>query len=457
MLSDDVLIHIFYLNREASEFSLHGESWSWHQWCAFAHVCQRWRRIIFAWPNYLNIRIDCTSRTAAVKALDVWPALPISIHSVHHIKGMANHEDRDSIIDILEHRDRIVGIDLLGLTRPQLETCAVLMQESFSILRALSLSCDAEIPLVISDMFLGGSAPRLQSIKLQGIPFPTLPIFLLSTRDLVELHLDDIPRTGYISPDVMVTSLAILTRLRSVTISFLSKSSFPKNPTTQSPLPQTRTVLPSLAALTFGGVGKYLEDFMARIDAPLLNDLHLDFYQPTFGIPQLTQIIHRIEDFKTPHTAEIDFYDYSVDISLTSKRPIGSHFHLEFDCDGIDKQLSLLEQIFSQCSPLLSHIHTLEIFDHDMQPHQDSALWLPILRPFNGVQTLIFYDQDSVVQVARVLGELAEENAGEALPMLRAFGWFGGCNWDEIAPQVTPLLQPFIDARELLGHPVEVP
>jgi hypothetical protein len=206
----------------------------------------------------------------------------------------------------------------------------------------------------------------------------------------------------------------------------------------------------------FGGVSKYLEDFMARIDTPLLNKLHLHFfYQPTFGIPQLPQTIHRIEIFKTHHMAEIDFYDYSVDISLTSKWPIGSHLHLEFDCDGIDKQLSLLEQVFSQCSPLLSHAKTLEIFDHDSQPHQDSALWLPFLRPFNAVQTLIFYDQDSVVQVACVLGELAEERAAEVLPMLRTFGWSGGCNWDEIEPQVGPLLQPFIDARELLGHPVE--
>ena len=131
------------------EFHSH-DTRSWHQWRVLAHVCQRWRHIIFAWPNYLNVRIDCESRTAAVKALDVWPALPITI------EGMSNYKDRDSIIDVLEHRDRIVGIDLSGLTGPQLKVCATLMQEPFSILRTLSLSCNAEIPPVISDMFLGG-------------------------------------------------------------------------------------------------------------------------------------------------------------------------------------------------------------------------------------------------------------------------------------------------------------
>src|SRR5438552_671097 len=77
MLSDDVLIHIFNLCRQELEFYTNSGSWSWDQWHVLAHVCQRWRHIIFTWPNYLDVRIDCTSRAAAVKALDVWPALPI--------------------------------------------------------------------------------------------------------------------------------------------------------------------------------------------------------------------------------------------------------------------------------------------------------------------------------------------------------------------------------------------
>jgi hypothetical protein len=207
----------------------------------------------------------------------------------------------------------------------------------------------------------------------------------------------------------------------------------------------------------FSGVSKYLEDFMARVDAPLLNKLHLHFfYQPTFGIPQLPQIIHRIENFKTPHEAEIDFHDSNVGISLTSECPIGGDLRLEFKCDGLTKQLLLLEQVFSQCFPLLSHVNSLELFDLDLQSHEGSALWLPFLWPFNAVQTLIFCDQDSAVQVASVLGELAEQRAAEVLPMLRVIVWRDGGDWDEVEPEVGRLLQPFIDARELLGHPVEV-
>jgi len=315
------------------------------------------------------------------------------------------------------------------------------------------------MPPVISDMFLGGSAPRLQRIKLWEVPFPTLPKFLLSTRSLVELHLKDIPSTGYIPPDVMATSLVMLTRLRSVWIGFLSGGSFPKKLTTQCPPPSTRTVLPALTAFTFGGVSEYLEDLMTRIDAPLLDNLDLQFFdQPTSGVPQLPQIIHRIEKFRTRHKADIDFYYYGAKISLTSGCLIGGgRLRLEFECDGLGRQLSLLEQVFSQCFPLLSHVDALELFDVDMQAYQDSTLWLPFLRPFIAVRSLLFRDPGSMDQIADVLGDLTEERASEVLPMLRTIQWVPDFDWDEVEPWLIPILQPFIDAREISCHPVEVP
>jgi len=309
---------------------------------------------------------------------------------------------------------------------------------------------------MISDMFLGGSAPRLHRIKLRRVPFPTLPNFLLSTRGLVELDLEEIPSTGYISPDAMAASLATLTRLRSVSISFQSTNSFPKYLTIQRPPPPTRTVLPALTAFMCGGVNEYLEDLMDRIDAPLLDDLALRFfYQPTSGVPQLPQIIHRIEKFKTPHMAIVDFYDQSAEISLFFGL-FDDSLYLDFECNGLDRQLSLLEQVFSQCFPLLSHVDTLQLLDHGIQPHQDSTLWLAFLRPFNAVRTLIFYDQDLTSQIARVLGDLTEERDAEVLPMLYTIMYDGSRNWDEVESWLIPLLQPFLDARELLGHPVEV-
>ena len=129
---------------------------------------------------------------------------------------------------------------------------------------------------------------------------------------------------------------------------------------------------------------------------------------------------------------------------------------MEFECDGLDRQLSLLEQLFSQCFSLLSHVATLDIHDrhHDVQPDQDSRLWLALLQPFNAVESLFLFDRDTLRQITRVLGELTEERAAEVLPMLRAMKLFGTCDWDEVEPWVTPLLQPFIDGHK---YDVEVP
>ncbi len=49
-------------------------------------------------------------------------------------------------------------------------------------------------------------------------------MFLQSTNDLVELRLLNIPRDGYISPGMLVTGLATLSKLEYLSISFESRN-----------------------------------------------------------------------------------------------------------------------------------------------------------------------------------------------------------------------------------------
>ena len=110
----------------------------------------------------------------------------------------------------------------------------------------------------LPDGFLGGSAPRLQSLELDSIPFPALPKLLLSATDLVHLTLWNIPHSGYISPEAIVTGLAVLANLKSLTIEFESPLSRPDRESRRPP-PPTRTVLPALTRFEFQGVSEYLE------------------------------------------------------------------------------------------------------------------------------------------------------------------------------------------------------
>ncbi len=64
------------------------------------------------------------------------------------------------------------------------------MQEPFPVLTVLQLMSMDQIhrnPPALPDEFLGGSAPCLQEIELDGIPFPALPTLLSLANDLVIL------------------------------------------------------------------------------------------------------------------------------------------------------------------------------------------------------------------------------------------------------------------------------
>ena len=206
----------------------------------------------------------------------------------------------DNIIAALEHNDRICQLDLFDLPDSKLETVLVAMQKPFPALTHLVLQLQSgrkPVPVVPAS-FLGGSAPHLQSLRFNFIPFPGLPKLLLSATHLVELALQNIPHSGYISPEEIVACLSVLTKLENFTIDFESSQSGPE--TRRHLSPETRTLLPALTLLYFGGVKEYLEDLVAQIDAPLLDQITITFFRQGFDsdIPQLTKFFGRTPKLK---------------------------------------------------------------------------------------------------------------------------------------------------------------
>ena len=99
----------------------------------------------------------------------------------------------------LEQHDRVRGIHFFGVPNLLLERF-VAVKKPFPALTYLTLWSSDEKAPVLPDSFLGGSAPRLRTILLGGIPFPGFGKLLLSTTDPVTLFLQNIPHSGYISP-----------------------------------------------------------------------------------------------------------------------------------------------------------------------------------------------------------------------------------------------------------------
>ncbi|KAN0130861.1 hypothetical protein V8E53_011239 [Lactarius tabidus] len=288
--------------------------WKWH---TLAHVCRIWRDFIFSSSRRLNLELLCTNGTPVRKNLGYLPAFPIVIELPVYTK----ESDEDNIIAALEHPNRI-RVVRLHVSCSLLEKMATVMQQPFPVLTDLFLEWeileDKPTP-VLPDAFLGGCAPHLQTIRLNGIPFPAAPALLSSARDLVDVDLRNIPDTGYIAPDEIVASLATLPRLECLIFQFQFGTSY----SDQIRLPPlTRTALPSLTTIWFQGPFKYFEYFVAQVDAPQLKCLEITYSDRDedegvdFQIPQLSKFIDLSETLSRFKYAEIDVYPDSVDMEL---------------------------------------------------------------------------------------------------------------------------------------------
>jgi hypothetical protein len=108
--------------------------------------------------------------------LDIWPALPIVVYQHDFFE-----EGLDNLIAAIKHNDRVCKIDFRSpFDIGQLEQVVSLMGVPFPALSNLKLTLDEmdrTVP-VLPDLFLGGSAPRLQHLELDGFSFPGLPNLL---------------------------------------------------------------------------------------------------------------------------------------------------------------------------------------------------------------------------------------------------------------------------------------
>jgi hypothetical protein len=346
--------------------------------------------------------------------------------------------DEDNAITALEHPDRVYHVRL-SVTGSQLGKMSAVIQEPFPVLTHLSISTKCRNELVLPSGFLGGFAPCLQELELGGIAFPSLPTLLLSASNLVELNLCNVPETGYISPDALVTHLAALPRLKFLKIGFNSYS----DPIPLRPI--IRSVLPSLQSLLFTGDCQYLEDFVPRIDTPQLNSIVIYYWDQDidFVVPQLSSFITRSESLKkilSGHcqiTVDIDqVVDFHVGGSPreeTERWDRQTGVSLCILCTGVgarvDGQISHLANILGWLNPILSDVvhFTLDsmwVISESKRMSEaedlDDLIWLRLLHRFSSVKTL-FVPNTIAGLISQALEYVDEEMVTIVLPALELF------------------------------------
>ena len=450
-LPDEILLRIF--DFYVDELGGHDNDW-WH---TLVHVCRNWRNAVFASPRRLNLQLRCTYKRSVRKMLHIWPELPVIIenYSDGTVKGA------DNVVSALTLNARVSWIKLWRVSSSDLERFAAVMQDPFPALTDLQLTSSDETAPVISDAFLGGSAPRLQSLDFDGIPFPALPNLLLSATDLVDLHLWNIPHSGYFSPEAMVTSLSTMTRLKDLSLLFKSPRSRPSLASRLLP-PVIRTVLPALTRLRFKGVTEYLEDLVAGIEVPSLAYIEIRFFnQLVFEISQLPMFLCRTAMLPAIDQANVVFDKFRIVVTLSSSLETEAvdptRLKLGISCRKLDWQLSSLAQVCNSCIPTLSSLKYLDIREGRRSPRHwqddlENIQWLELLQPFTTIQNF-HLSQEFARHVAPALKELAgEPEVVEVLPALREF-FLDGLR---LSGTVQEAIEHFVAARQLSGHPVAI-
>jgi hypothetical protein len=416
MLPDDVLLAIFYFC--ADEDSEQDTKNDIEAWQSLVHVSQRWRSVVFGSPCRLNLRLVCTEKTHVRDKLCIWPPLSLVIQSEASLT-----KDVDNIIAVFELRDRVDRIELFEVNSSPLEMILAAMQKPF---------------------------PELLFMRLESK-------LLLSSTHLYNLILLNIPHSGYISPEAIVTALSSLTDLESLALEFQSPLSHPGRASRRPP-PPTRTVLPVLVYFSFKGVYEYLDDLVARIDAPQVN-LYITFFNDiVFDAPQPIQFIGRTPSLESLKNAHVVFGDGHVTVksSQTSDYGIYGSLTIKISCRELDWQVSSLEQVYTSCLPPLSALEDLLIYKTrdwlpDRQDNTENMLWLELLHQFTAVKHL-YLSKEFAPRIVPALQELVGARTTEVLPALQNI-------FLEELQSSGPIQEGigrFVGARRLSGHPMTV-
>ena len=368
-------------------------------------------------------------------------------------------EEIDNVIAALERSDRVRHISIHSSSF-HFEDVWAAMQKPFPVLRHLLLS-SSEAEIVLSDSLFNWSAPYLQTLRLDSIPFPSLPKLLLASTHLKTLDLS-IGRSEHFSLEAIVAVLSTLTSLNSFWLQFQSPVYLPDKGSRRPPL-MIRSVLPFLTSLRFKGASKYLEDLVARIDAPRLDSLYITFVnEGVFNTLQTIQFIDRTPALKALKHARLVFKDIddTVNVELVSQTlGSGDGIFMRTRCGGFDMQVSTLKEVCTSFLPPLSKVSMLEVLGIHENPYRppfwkdkiEQLLWLEILHHFSAAKTL-YLSEEIAPRIAHALQELVEDRTTEVLPMLQRIFLEG------LQPSVPDQegIVMFAAARQLSGRPITV-
>ena len=449
MLNYDALLNIFHHYRLDDV-----DSWNARLgWCKLAHVCRRWRYLIYDSSSLLDMYLLLKNGSPTLGSLAHLPPLPLVIDYCNMATAWVR-QDELSILTGLQLRGRVRRISLQAPS-PHLGICLATISDLYPILEDLSLSSatEDETSSVLLSTF---NAPNLRYLVLQSVGFPTeLPLFTYLT-NLVTLTLLRIPAQYYFPPEHLVTQLQGLLHLEELSIGFAVPIPLPSDEAELLPAPISRVTLPTLKRLMFRGVAVYLESLVSQINAPILERLIVTlFFELAFTLSALSQFI-RITGGIRCLLAKVLFKKEGVSIVTNHGESLSSGcLTVNINCEHLDWQIDAATQCCGALEQFLSGVEELTLdLDKDGMPSDwgdslDSMLWHELLLPFSSVKKLQIGSSLTFELSDALTSDTAEVHLN-LLPYLQKL---------EIQLEVTDAnraFSTFIETRELEGRPVEL-
>ncbi|KAH9058066.1 hypothetical protein EDB87DRAFT_1685689 [Lactarius vividus] len=380
-LNDDVLLNIFDLGWNL-------ERW----WYKPIHVCHKWRHLILSSPTRLDLHLVCTYGIPVEAMLSHSPPLPIIIF-YPEITGKTSAADEEGALFALQHRERVRRI-LVTATTTILRNLLKAMDNEFPMLERLALhsSTESRTGLMLPEKL---QAPPLRHLTLSNIAFPIESLLLGQAGGLITLRLWNVPAFPDFHPAHLVAQLSSMSRLEILMIHFYAAIPNREIERRLWGLQSTQIILPSLKILAFRGGSAYLEGILARLRAPLLSMLNVEFFnQLTFDLNRLRDFVPTIGEFRF-RSAEMhfdkDFVSVIVDPHL--ERDGTYPLVVQVKCQPLDWQATCAVQICLALESLLTKVDSLTLGFYKDDPaswqHEiDHAQWHGLLRTFAGVTSL---------------------------------------------------------------------
>ena len=462
ILDDATLLKIIYLCRPApldknddDDHILQGGRWHRERWWYnLAHVCRRWRRLVFVSASHLGLSLLCRRRGPVVQMLAHSPRLPLLV-DYHESNHDITTEDEEGLMLALQRRSHVKRIRL-HLPGSDLQKIITAMDGEYPILEHLSVKSQGGLDerLVLPETF---QAPHLRRLILKNINFQITSPLIATAMGLVTLSLTQIHSSAYMQPNQLIRQLSQMPQLEVLRIAF--RSPLP-NREVQKQLMEapitTHILLPNLHWFAFCGVSNYLEALLGRMTAPSLKRLDTWLFgQLTYSLPKFVQFVSTTESFVFGRADIFVNGDKRVWLNLypddvSKPRAI----YLDVGCSHLDWQVSSMSQILDAPIPWLSTVTHLSLvykgqsMSSEGHNEVDNALWNRLLRPFPNVRCLQV-SRKLVGDISNLLHPDKGESHIELCPELEKLK----CSAVDTARHA---FAAFIEARRHAGRPVTV-